>query len=153
MSIDDYRFGDSLLVEFDGGVRIVTLNRPEAMNAFDDELHASFSRLWSIIDHDDEARAVVLTGAGKAFSAGGDLDEFERYRVDLRARNRAMATGRRLVSQMIDVSVPVVAAVNGPGSVSDARSRRCATSCSSLITRSWPTRMWPWRWWPAMVGR
>ncbi len=110
----DYELGETVRVETDGPVRIVTLNRPDALNAFDDEMHGAFEQLWRAIDDDTDARAVVITGAGKAFSAGGDLDEFERYRLDQQARARAMATGRRLVNQMLDVTVPVVAAVNGP---------------------------------------
>jgi enoyl-CoA hydratase/carnithine racemase len=115
MATDDtYGLSETLLVEADGPVRVVTLNRPDALNAFDDEMHQAFDQLWRAIDDDADARAVMLTGAGKAFSAGGDLDEFERFRLDQQARGRAMATARRLVNQMLDVSVPVVAAVNGP---------------------------------------
>jgi enoyl-CoA hydratase/carnithine racemase len=109
-----YELSDVLKVEADGAVRIVTLNRPEHMNAFSDELHAEFNRLWTMIDRDDNVRAVVLTGAGRAFCAGGNLDDFEMYRADFAARRRTMRTARRLVDEMLNVHVPVVAAVNGP---------------------------------------
>ena len=109
-----YGLGETVLVEIDGPVRIVTLNRPDAAERL---RRRDARRLRTALAGDRRRHrrgAVVVTGAGKAFSAGGDLDEFERYRVDLQARARAMATGRRLVNQMLDVNVPVVAAVNGP---------------------------------------
>jgi enoyl-CoA hydratase len=109
-----YELSDVLQVETDGAVRIVTLNRPEDLNAFSDELHSEFNRLWTLIDRDDDVRAVVLTGAGRAFCAGGNLDDFEMYRTDFAARRRTMRTARRLVDEMLNVHVPVVAAVNGP---------------------------------------
>jgi enoyl-CoA hydratase/carnithine racemase len=102
-----------LLVERDGPVAVVTLNRPSHLNAFDDELHHAFSRFWVDLDDDLDVRAVVLTGAGKAFCAGGSIDDFELFRIDLRARAKIMRSARRLVDEMLNVRVPVVAAVNG----------------------------------------
>jgi len=109
-----YNLSDVIKVEAAGAVRIVTLNRPDHLNAFSDEMHTEFNRLWSMVDRDDDARAVVLTGAGRAFSAGGNLDDFDTLRVDFAARRRTMRTARRLVDEMLNVHVPVVAAVNGP---------------------------------------
>jgi enoyl-CoA hydratase/carnithine racemase len=102
-----------LLVERDGPVAVVTMNRPDQLNAFDDELHQAFSRFWIDLDHDLDVRAVVLTGAGKAFSAGGNVADFDRLRTDLAARARLMRGARRIVDEMLNVRVPVVAAVNG----------------------------------------
>jgi enoyl-CoA hydratase len=105
---------DSVLqVERDGPVAVVTLNRPGHLNAFDEELHHAFSRFWVDLDHDLDVRAVVLTGAGKAFCAGGSIDDFELFRTDLEARAKIMRSARRLVDEMLNVRVPVVAAVNG----------------------------------------
>jgi len=109
-----YDLTDVLKVEADGPIRVVTLNRPDQLNAFSDELHEQFPRLWAFVEADDEARAVVLTGAGRAFCAGGNLDDFDRYRSDFAARRRMMRHARRLVDEMLNVHVPVVAAVNGP---------------------------------------
>ena len=103
-----------LEVQTDGPVAIATLNRPEQLNAFDDDLHHAFTRFLVDLDVDGGARAVVITGAGSAFSAGGSIDDFDRFRVDLAARARIMRSARRLVHEMLEVRVPVVAAVNGP---------------------------------------
>jgi enoyl-CoA hydratase len=102
-----------LLVERDGPVAVVTMNRPDQLNAFDDALHHAFSRFWIDLDHDLDVRAVVLTGAEKAFSAGGNVADFDRPRTDLAARARLMRGARRIVDEMLNVRVPVVAAVNG----------------------------------------
>jgi enoyl-CoA hydratase len=104
---------DVLLVERDGPVTILTLNRPYALNAFDSDLHYAYARFWGDLDHDDSVRAVVLTGAGHAFCAGGNIDDFEMLRRDLSARRSMMRSARRLVDEMLNVRVPVVAAVNG----------------------------------------
>ncbi|NWG52637.1 MAG: enoyl-CoA hydratase [Hydrogenophilaceae bacterium] len=64
-----------LLIERDGPVAVVTLNRPEAMNALSRELRAAIARAFKELDHDESVRAIVLTGAGKAFTAGLDLKE------------------------------------------------------------------------------
>jgi enoyl-CoA hydratase len=103
-----------LLVQRDGPIVTVTLNRPDQLNAFDDELHARFARFWLEIEDEDDVRAVVLTGAGRAFCAGGNLDEFELLHTDLAARNKLMRSARRLVNELLNVRQPVVAAVNGP---------------------------------------
>ena len=64
--------GDSALSE-DGPVRIVRLNRPQALNAIDEALHTALTDIWQQLDSDREARAVVITGEGRAFTAGGDM--------------------------------------------------------------------------------
>ena len=85
-----------LLVEADGPVRIVTLNRPDQLNAFSDELHVEFARLWPKLEDDPTARAVVLTGAGRAFCAGGSTEEFELHQTDQQARRKVMRSAKRV---------------------------------------------------------
>jgi enoyl-CoA hydratase len=104
----------AIAVQVDGPVRIVTLDQPETLNAISEELHEQLGALWGHIDDDIDCRAVVLTGAGRAFSAGGSIDDFEHRRTDLAARRRSMRQARKLVDEMLNVAVPVVAAVNGP---------------------------------------
>jgi enoyl-CoA hydratase len=109
----EYDF-DHIRVEADGPIRTVTLNNPDQMNAFSDAMHDEFALLWSRMAVDRDARAVVLTGAGRAFSAGGSIDEFEYYRTDFAARRKTLQNARRLVDDMLNLHLPVVAAVNGP---------------------------------------
>jgi enoyl-CoA hydratase len=105
--------GGELLVEAHGPVRLVTLNRPEALNATDPALHHELARIWPDLDADPEVRAIVLTGAGRAFSGGGDLHLLERMAHDVALRAAIMAEGAEIVRGMTAVRVPIVAAVNG----------------------------------------
>jgi len=68
-----YDLPPELQVDADGPVRVVRLNRPEQLNATNHTLHDALARVWPQIDADGGARAAVLTGAGRAFSAGGDF--------------------------------------------------------------------------------
>ena len=106
--------GGVLGVQRDGAVTTLTLNRPEHLNAFDEALHHAFARFWIDLDYDSTVRAVVLTGAGRAFCAGGSIDDFDLFRTDLGARATSMRSARRLVDEMLNVRIPVVGAINGP---------------------------------------
>jgi enoyl-CoA hydratase len=103
-----------VLVEHDGPVRVVTLNRPDKLNAADLPLHEAFAAVWDELAADPDVRAVVVTGAGRAFSAGGDRavlaamgrdPAFDAHLHDLTARQ---------IAGVLDLPWPVVAAVNGP---------------------------------------
>lgn len=103
-----------LTVEADDGVRVVTLNRPKRMNGVSEELHRRLSEVWREIAADPDARAVVVTGAGRAFSAGGDLDHLRRHHTDADLRERSITLDRTIQTEMVRFPLPVVAAVNGP---------------------------------------
>jgi len=103
-----------LLVEVQGGVRVVTLNRPDALNAANEVLHGEIARIWHELDADPDVRAIVLTGSGKAFCAGGDLDLLDRMVRDARLRDAIMTEAAEIVRAMTSVRVPIIAAVNGP---------------------------------------
>ncbi|MEV5559261.1 enoyl-CoA hydratase/isomerase family protein [Nonomuraea wenchangensis] len=105
---------DAVLIEARGDIRILTLNRPESLNAFDEELHRELPLALRSVGDDPDAKVIVLTGAGRAFSAGGSIDDFEKFADDLKARRAALREGRRLFDELINVHLPVVAAVNGP---------------------------------------
>ncbi|WP_106402565.1 enoyl-CoA hydratase/isomerase family protein [Actinocorallia populi] len=101
-------------VREEGPLRFITLNRPEALNAVNDSLHTGLAKLWPQLSEDRNARAAVLTGAGKAFSAGGDFTYLKELRDDPELRASTIAHGRDLVLGMARCRIPVVAAVNGP---------------------------------------
>ena len=109
-----YDLPPELLVESDGAVRIVRLNRPDDLNATNHDLHEAIAALWPQIDADPDVRAVVLTGNGRAFSAGGDFGYLDDLTKDDALRAQTLASGRKIVTGMVGCSVPVVAAVNGP---------------------------------------
>ncbi|GAA3513418.1 enoyl-CoA hydratase/isomerase family protein [Aeromicrobium panaciterrae] len=108
------RTSGALLVEKDGPVRIVTMNRPDQRNAVNEELHLALAQVWSEIASDADARVVVLTGAGKAFSAGGDMELILKTAEDEEYRYDSMYHARRIVTEMMAFPLPVIAAVNGP---------------------------------------
>jgi enoyl-CoA hydratase/carnithine racemase len=105
---------DAVLVAADGPVRIVTLNRPDTLNATDAELHGAITRVWGELASDADARAVVLTGAGTAFSAGGDFGLLQNMVDDVELRSATIDEGKALVRSMLALEVPIVGAVNGP---------------------------------------
>lgn len=109
-----YDVPEEIIVEADGPIRIVRLNRPDDLNAVNHELHEGIADLWPQISLDADARAVVITGNGRAFSAGGDFDYLRQQTTDTALRRVSLATGKRLVLNMVQCRVPVVAAVNGP---------------------------------------
>ena len=109
-----YNLPPELEVEFNGTVRIIRLNRPEQLNATNHELHRGLAELFPQIEADTEARAVVLTGNGRAFSAGGDFTYLDALARDPVLRRETLAHGRQIVTGMARCRVPIVAAVNGP---------------------------------------
>jgi enoyl-CoA hydratase/carnithine racemase len=109
-----YDVPDSIQVEVDGPIRIVRLNRPDELNATNRELHGGLAGLFPQLDADLEARVVVLTGAGRAFSAGGDFGYIDELTKDAELRRETLVHGRQIVTGMVACRLPVVAAVNGP---------------------------------------
>jgi enoyl-CoA hydratase len=105
---------EPLDVRWDGPVAIVTLNRPNALNATNAELHAAVAHVWGELAADERLRSAVLTGAGKAFSAGGDLPLLQNMSDDAALRAAVLAEAGELVKAVASFPVPIIAAVNGP---------------------------------------
>lgn len=103
-----------LTVTADKDVRVVMLNRPDQLNGVSAELHRRLAEVWDEIAADEDARAVVLTGAGRAFSAGGDFGHLLRHHSDAELRERSIRLDRAIQTAMIRFPLPVIAAVNGP---------------------------------------
>jgi len=105
---------EPLVVEREGAVRILRMNRPEALNAADGHLHRRLADVWEELAEEADCRAVILTGTGRAFSAGGDLGVLERMHREPAYRQHMLDEGRRIVRGMVEFAWPVIAAVNGP---------------------------------------
>jgi enoyl-CoA hydratase len=102
-----------VLVAKAGGIATVTLNRPEKLNALNRELRTDFCRVMQELRDDPEAQVVIITGAGRAFCAGLDLRELGE---DAKTEKGALVRDGTTVSFITvieDMSVPVIAAVNG----------------------------------------
>jgi enoyl-CoA hydratase/carnithine racemase len=109
-----YDLTPELQVDTDGPIRIIRLNRPEQLNATNHGLHRGLAELFPQIDEDEGVRAVVLTGNGRAFSAGGDFAYLDELSHDQDRRRETLAHGKSIVTGMVGCRVPIVAAVNGP---------------------------------------
>jgi enoyl-CoA hydratase len=96
------------------GILWITLNRPEVLNAADERLHTEFVNLWATIDADPDVRVAIVTGAGRAFSAGGDLGMVENAYRNYDEIIRILDEARELVYNMIHCKKPVISAINGP---------------------------------------
>lgn len=95
------------------GILLITLNRPDKLNATDAATHNSLSRVWHDIHEDPETRVVVVTGAGEAFSAGGDLDWIETMVNDYGAMRVALKEAGELVYRMLHCEKIIISAING----------------------------------------
>lgn len=107
-----YEGYEHLLVELIDRVAVVTLNAPDRLNAVDRPMHEELEAIWVDLNHDDRVGAVVLTGAGRAFCAGGDLQGMAEGAYHP-SRRMPVRYGRRLIHNLLELEAPVVAAVNG----------------------------------------
>lgn len=97
----------------DGKVLHATFNRPATLNAVDPDLHHDLNRLFDDVAADPDTHVLVMTGAGRAFSAGGDIDQMQKLvdRPELFAED--LGAAKRLIYSMLDCPKPVIAKVNG----------------------------------------
>ncbi len=103
----------SLRYELDGHLALLTLNRPDALNAIDDEMHTDLLEALLHIRGEQNVRCVLFAAEGKAFSAGGDLNEVLTLQADAAKRTRMCDTGQRIIHALIDIPVPIVVALHG----------------------------------------
>ena len=107
-----------LAVKVEDGIALITMNRPEVLNATNARLHWELTQVWRDFDHDPDARVAVVTGAGRAFSAGGDTTEIEeRARMPKAEAFATTVKGMReagaIVHNMINCEKPIISAING----------------------------------------
>lgn len=111
MNFDDY---EQLTFTRPGnGVLLITMDRPGKYNATDEQMHGELARVFRDVSDDPETRVAVITGAGKAFSAGGDLSMVERLAGDHERVSHMLKEMSDLVYHIVDCEKPVVSAING----------------------------------------
>jgi len=108
-----YDLPPELVVEADGSIRTVVINRPEQLNAVNPALHRALANVWRQLSADREARVVILTGAGRTFCAGGDFDWMQSFLTDEAGRYESLREGAEIIEEMLRFPLPVIAAVNG----------------------------------------
>jgi len=115
----------TITYELRDGIATITLNRPDTLNALDAAMERELVQVWDRVDEDDAVRAVVVTGAGRAFCAGYDLSGAGGFDVVARARERGTEpiadgdiprdSGGLIALRMFRCLKPIVAAINGVG--------------------------------------
>jgi len=108
---------DNILFECDGGIATLTLNRPDKLNAYTTEMGDEITRAFRSVQRDDRVRVVILTGAGRAFCAGVDLEHLKAHESGANA-SKGPRLGeedflRKLPLEILESSKPVIAAING----------------------------------------
>jgi enoyl-CoA hydratase len=110
MKYDEYQF--LLFERHSDGILLITINRPDVLNATNSRLHWELSRVWKDVDEDDETNVVIVTGKGRAFSAGGDLDMIDAMKGNHANISQAWKEAGDIVYNMIDCSKPIISAIN-----------------------------------------
>lgn len=107
----EQRYETISIVVHDDGITVVTLDRPEHRNAVNDVMHSELSTVFADLEADERVAVVVLTGAGRSFSSGGDTSPDRAYET-LSGRS-VMEEARHIIDDLLAMTKPVVAAVNG----------------------------------------
>ena len=97
----------------DPGILQITINRPEKFNATDETLHSEMARVWLDVDADPDTRVALITGAGRAFSSGGDFGMIERMTGSYERVTAMLTEMADMVYNVLDCSKPIVSAING----------------------------------------
>lgn len=93
------------------GVMLITMNRPEVLNACDSRGHFEMGQIWLDVDRDPDVKVAVITGAGKAFCAGGDLRQADLS--DPEHIQKVIKHDLAIVHNMVNMKKPVISAING----------------------------------------
>ena len=110
MAFEDY---EALQLDRTGRVLSITMNRPEQLNAVDAVMHEELARVFYEVARDPHSDLVVLTGAGRAFSAGGDFQWFQSMIDDPPAWEKTRVEAKQIVFGLLDCEKPIIAKVNG----------------------------------------
>ena len=110
MDFSSYNF---LKFKRNGRILTVTLNNPESLNAIAREPHREIARVFAEITADEESDVIILTGAGKAFCAGGDLEFMEECIRDPSTFNTVLREARTIINCILDCDKPIICRMNG----------------------------------------
>tara|TARA_R110002096_G_scaffold35929_5_gene100770 strand:- start:4180 stop:4983 length:804 start_codon:yes stop_codon:yes gene_type:complete len=113
MAVKGYEAYADVETELDGAVLTIRLNQPDNLNAFTAGMHTTMSTIWDKVNDDDRVKVAVLTGAGKAFSAGGNVPGMQKKIDDTSLWDAGMPEARRIVYRMLECEKPIIARVNG----------------------------------------
>src|SRR5438045_652727 len=110
-------YADFQFLKFDhrpDGIVLMTLNRPEVMNATNARLHWELTKIWDVFNEDPKVRVIVVTGAGdRAFSAGGDLDWIAEMAGNADRVGAVLKEAGDIVFNMLACEKPIISAING----------------------------------------
>lgn len=104
---------ETILYEVTDGVASITLNRPDSLNAFNDQMIAETTAAFKQAGRDKAIRCVTITGSGRAFSSGQDLKDVQQREGDFSIGQHLRHGYNKLITQMIGVEKPIVGAING----------------------------------------
>lgn len=121
---------DKVLLKVEDGVAVATLNRPEAFNALDLDMRLRLRQLFESFAYDKEVRVVVVTGAGRAFCAGGDVGAMSQPRTGEKWKRHVQENIHPVLRAMVNLEKPVIAMVNG---VAAGGGCNLALSCDLII--------------------
>jgi len=110
----NYKKYKALKIKRSDRILTITINRPDDMNAVNEQLHSEFATIFLDAEYDDEIDIIILTGAGKSFCAGGDLKWLLGVHGDPVKTAYHINHDRKIQNAMLDMEKPIIAKVNGP---------------------------------------
>ncbi len=107
---------DAVVLRRQDGVATITLNRPDKLNAIDDEVRHGLATALDVVEREREIRVAVITGAGRGFCAGGDIEKMIELNQGYHSATFRgyLETGHAVVRRIREIPKPIVASVNGP---------------------------------------
>jgi enoyl-CoA hydratase/carnithine racemase len=114
--MSDYSRYQCIKVEKEGKMATLTLNRPDSLNAVNPQLHRELEEIWVDVAQDTDINAILLTGAGRAFCAGGDVKGMASRAGGEEGKRHSLMTpagARRLIQNILEVEQPIIGAING----------------------------------------
>jgi enoyl-CoA hydratase len=109
----DYSHYRQLKIDVVDRIATITMNRPEALNVIQGEMHTELTRIFTQLENDPRVDLMILTGAGRAFCAGGDIHWMQEGVDDPVSFNSVIREAKQLVFAMLDCEKPIIAKVNG----------------------------------------